>query len=49
MIVSYLLNKQCDLEDVKQYRVKLLDHNVESVEFDEQKSLILKKDTYAVV
>ncbi len=49
IIVSYLLNKQCELDDVKQYRVKLLDHNVESIEFDEQKSLILKKDTYAVV
>jgi len=49
MIVSYLLNKQFELDDVKQYRVKLLDHNVESVEFDEQKSLILKKDTYVVV
>ena len=48
-IISYLLKRFYELDDVKQYRVKLLDHNVESVEFDEQKSLILKKATYALV
>jgi len=48
-IVSYLLKKFYDLDDVKQYHVKILDNNVESVEFDEKKSLILKKDTYAIV
>lgn len=48
-IVSYLLKKFYDLDDVKQYHVKILDNNVESVEFDEEKSLILKKDTYSIV
>lgn len=48
-IVSYLLKKFYDLDDVKQYHVKILDNNVESIEFDEEKSLILKKDTYAIV
>ena len=49
IIVHYLLKKFYNLDDVTQYRVKLLDHNVESIEFDEQKFLILKKDTDAVV
>jgi len=48
-IVSYLLKKFYDLDDVTQYHVKILDNNVESIEFDEEKSLILKKDTYAIV
>ena len=47
-IISYALKKFYDLDDVKQYRVKLLDHNVESIEFDEQKSLVMKKDTYEI-
>lgn len=49
IIVCYLLKKFYDLDDVNQYRVKILDHNVESVEFDEQKFLVLKKDAYEIV
>jgi hypothetical protein len=48
-IVCYLLKKFYDLDDVTQYHVKILDNNVESIEFDEQKSLSFKKDSYEIV
>lgn len=47
-IMSYLLKTYFDLDDVTHYKVRLLDHNVESIEFDEQKSLELNKEAYTI-
>jgi hypothetical protein len=48
-IISYLLKTYFDLDDVTEYKVRLLDHNVESIEFDEQKSLELNKEAYKII
>lgn len=49
VIISYLLKKLFDLDDIKQYKVKLIDQNVELIEFDEHKSLLLNKDAYEII
>jgi len=48
-IIYYLLKTYFDLDDVTEYKVRLLDHNVESIEFDEQKSLELNKEAYKII
>jgi hypothetical protein len=48
-IISYLLKTYFDLDDVTEYKVRLLDHNVESIEFDEQKSLELNREAYKII
>jgi hypothetical protein len=48
-IISYLLKTYFDLDDVTEYKVRLFDHNVESIEFDEQKSLELNKEAYKII